>query len=95
MSKGNTDIPGDEFLILTDEDGNEVRFEFLDVVAYEGSEYVFLLPADEESNELIVLRVEEGDDDEVAYVGVGDDETVAALYDIFKKEYKDVFNFED
>ena len=32
---------------LTDEDGEEVNFEFLDLIEYEGENYVILLPADE------------------------------------------------
>ena len=30
----------DNIIILNDEDGNEVEFEFLDLIEYEGEEYV-------------------------------------------------------
>ena len=34
-------------VILNDEEGNEIRFEFLDLIEYENEEYVILLPLDE------------------------------------------------
>ena len=38
----------DNILTLNDEDGNEVEFEFLDLIEYEGEEYVILLPVEDE-----------------------------------------------
>ena len=35
-------------ITLEDEEGNEVEFEFLDVVEYEGEEYIVLIENDEE-----------------------------------------------
>ena len=35
-------------LSLTDEEGNEVEFELIDSVDYEGKEYLILLPVDED-----------------------------------------------
>lgn len=37
----------DNMIILNDESENEVDFEFLDLIEYQGEEYVVLLPADE------------------------------------------------
>ena len=34
----------DNIVILNDEDGNEVKFEFLDLVELDDEEYVVLLP---------------------------------------------------
>ena len=34
----------DNIIVLNDEDGNEVRFEFLDLVELDDEEYVVLLP---------------------------------------------------
>ena len=33
----------DNIVILNDEEGNEVQFEFLDLIEYDGEEYVILL----------------------------------------------------
>ena len=39
----------DNIVTLEDENGAEVPFEFLDLVEYQGEEYVVLLPVGEES----------------------------------------------
>ena len=41
----------DNIIVLNDEDGNEVRFEFLDLVELDDEEYVVLLPVAEEGEE--------------------------------------------
>ena len=41
----------DNIVILNDEEGNEVQFEFLDLIEYDGEEYVILLPVEEEVSE--------------------------------------------
>ena len=38
----------DNIVILNDEEGNEVKFEFLDLVELDDEEYVVLLPVTEE-----------------------------------------------
>ena len=35
-------------IVLNDENGEEIRFEFLDLIEYDGEEYVVLLPVIEE-----------------------------------------------
>lgn len=39
----------DNIITLQDEDGQDVAFEFLDLVIYEDKEYVVLLPAEDDS----------------------------------------------
>ena len=34
----------DNIIVLNDEDGNEVEFEYLDAVEMDGTEYIILLP---------------------------------------------------
>ena len=90
----------DNIVILNDEDGNEVKFEFLDLVELDDEEYVVLLPADEESDEpgeVVILKVEDtdSDSDEESYVGVDDQEVLNAVFAIFKDKFKDDFNFVD
>ena len=41
----------ENIIILNDENGNEVRFEFLDLVELEDEEYVVLLPVAEEGED--------------------------------------------
>ena len=82
-------------LSLTDENGDEVQFEYLDSVEYEGKEYLVLMPADEESNEIIILEVQPVDDENENYLSVQSEAVLSAVYDIFKERYKDVLTFED
>ena len=83
----------DNFIVLTDDQGNDVKFEFLDLIEFEGEEYVVLLP--EEGDEVVILRVESIDDDSESYSGVDDERTLTAIFEIFKEKFKDEFNFED
>jgi uncharacterized protein YrzB (UPF0473 family) len=50
-------------IILNDEKGNEVKFEFLDLIEHEGDEYVVLLPVEEsdEAGEVVILKLEKNE----------------------------------
>ena len=88
----------DNIIVLNDEEGNEVQFEFLDLIEYEEEEYVVLLPVEEEedSGEVVILKVEDTDsDEEESYVSVDDEETLNTVFEIFKEKFKDEFNFID
>ncbi len=91
----------DNIVILNDENGNEVRFEFLDLVELDDEEYVVLLPVaeegEEEEGEVVILKVEDVDEesDEESYVSVDDDETLNKVFEIFKEKFKDDFDFVD
>lgn len=86
----------EEVIILTDDDGNELEFEYVDSFDYEGEEYVVLLPIDENDPEIAILKVEDTEDPEIVnYVPVESEETLNAVYAMFKEEYKDEFDFED
>jgi len=88
----------DNIITLNDEDGNEVHFEFLDLIEYNDEEYVILLPVEEtdEPGEVVILKVEETEnEEEESYVGVEDDEELNAVFSIFKDKFKDEFNFID
>ena len=91
----------DNIIVLNDEDGNEVQFEFLDLVELDDEEYVVLLPVTEEGEEdegeVVILKLEDTDEDseEESYVGVEDEEILNKVFAIFKEKYKDEFNFVD
>ena len=82
-------------LTLTDENGNDVDFEYLDAIDYQGKEYLVLMPAEEDSTEVVILEVEPVDEETENYLSVGDEAVLNAVYDIFKEKYKDVLIFED
>ncbi len=91
----------DNIVVLNDEEGNEVQFEFLDLVELDDEEYVVLLPVteegEEEDGEVVILKLEDTDEDseEESYVGVEDEEILNKVFEIFKEKYKDEFNFVD
>ncbi len=88
----------DNIIVLNDENGEEIEFEFLDLIEYEGEEYVVLLPNDEEDDagEVVILKLEDTDsEDEESYVSVDDEEVLKAVFEIFKEKFKDEFNFID
>ena len=90
----------DNIIILNDENGEEVKFEFLDLVELDGEEYVVLLPADEdeeEEGEVVILKVEDTDEDadEESYVSIEDEEILNKVFEIFKEKFKDDFDFVD
>lgn len=87
----------DNIIVLNDEEGKEVKFEFLDLIEYENEEYVILLPVEEEdSEEVVILKVEDTDsEEEESYVSVDDEEVLNKVFEIFKEKFKDEFNFLD
>ncbi len=85
-------------IVLHDENGDEVQFEFLDLIEYDSEEYVVLLPLAEEddSGEVVILKVEPTENpEEESYVSVSDDDVLMTVFEIFKEKFKDEFNFED
>ena len=84
-----------ELLTLTDENGVDVEFEYLDSIDYEGKEYIVLLPADENDTEVVILEVEPVDEENENYLSVKDEDTLQAVYAIFKDRFKDILTFED
>ena len=89
----------DNIILLNDENGEEVPFEFLDLIELDGEEYVVLLPAgeeidDEEAGEVVILKVEDSEnEEEESYVSVDDEDTLNRVFDIFKEKFKEEFNF--
>ena len=90
----------DNTIVLNDEDGNEVKFEFLDLVELDGEEYVVLLPLEqddeEEPGEVVILQVEDTEsEDEESYVSVEDEEVLNKVFEMFKEKFQDEFEFID
>jgi len=91
----------DNIVILNDEEGNEVQFEFLDLIELDNEEYVVLLPVtaegEEDEGEVVILKVDDSEEnsDEESYISVDDEETLTAVFEIFKEKFKEEFNFTD
>ena len=84
----------ENLLTLTDENGNDVTFEYLDVIEYQGTEYLLLMPTDD-SGEIVILEIEPVDEENENYISVTDEDVLNAVYGIFKEKYKDIRTFED
>lgn len=105
MDNNNEELSGyneeeDSVVILKDEDGKDVKFEFLDLIEYEGENYLLLLPAeeveDENADEVVILKEDpDTKDNEEAYISVEDEDTLNKIFEIFKEKFKEEFNFID
>ena len=97
MENINEVLPEEEVSIitLTDENGVDTEFEYLDVVEYQGNEYLILMPASEESAEIVILLIEPVDEETENYLAVENEATLETVYELFKERYKDVLTFED
>ena len=91
----------DNVIVLNNENGDEVKFEFLDLIELDNEQYVVLLPMaeedEEDEEEVVILKVEDTDEDsdEESYVSVEDEEVLMKVFNIFKDKFKDEFNFVD
>ena len=81
-------------ITLTDDNGVETTFEYLDCIEYQGKEYLVLIPAEEDADEIVILEIEPVDEENENYLAVEDQETLDVVYGIFKERFKDVFTFE-
>ena len=84
----------EELFTLTDEDGNEIKFEFLDLIELENENYVVLYPIENEADEVVILKVQETEGEQDEYLSV-DEKTLQTVYAIFKEKFKDVYDFQD
>ena len=86
----------DNIIVLIDEEGNELSFEYLDTIEYDGSEYVVLTPADSADDEELrveILRIESTDEED-SFVVEEDEEKLQAVFEIFKQRYDEEFDEE-
>lgn len=88
----------DNIIILNDEDGNECRFEFLDLIDYKGREFIVLLSEEEAANEesdVDILEVvpDKNNAELENYLPVEDDAVIDAVFNIFAENNKDTLDF--
>lgn len=87
-----------DLIILSDEEGNDVRFEYLDTIEYDGESYIILVPIDEQEDDdgsVVILRIDDNEDGEQGFSGVDDMEVLDAVFAMFKDKFKDTYNFGD
>ena len=95
MEKDMTPEEESSILTLTDENGEDIDFEYLDCLTYQAKADLVLMPADEAETQIVILEVEPVDDENENYLAVDDEAVLDAVYGMFKEKYKDVLTFED
>ncbi len=89
------DENAENYITLTDDDGNDVSFEIIDTVQYEEKLYAVLIPFDEEDDEVVILEIIPGEEPESdEFVSVDDDELLAKVFEVFKAQYEGEYEFE-
>lgn len=83
-----------DVVVLTDDEGNDVEFEWLDTVEYNGNNYIVVIPTDEDAEDVVILRME-GNEEEESFVGIDNEKEVNEVFEIFKKKNKDNYEFID
>ncbi len=81
-------------ITLEDDEGNEVEFEFLDIVEHNGEEFIVLIENDENADEVVILKINVLDEETEEYVSIDDDELLDTVFEKFKKKYEGEINFE-
>ena len=84
----------ESILSLTDENGEETQFEYMDCVELDGTEYLVLSPV-EDPGQIVILQIVPVDEENENYISVEDEAVLDQVYAIFKERYKDVLQFED
>ena len=86
-----------EILEFEDENGNVEKYEYLDMIEYNGVDYAVLLPVTENDEEAVNVYifevVEELDSDTDTYLGIDDQQLIDEVYAVFMEKHKDDFNF--
>ena len=84
----------DNIIVLTDDEGNDIEFEWLDTIQMNDKTYVVVLPTEEDAEEVVILKVEQ-EENEDTFVGLEDETEINAVFDVFKEKNKENFDFED
>ncbi len=82
---------GDDFIVISDEDGNEYELEHLDTIEFEGRVYMAFLPVsenEEDEYEMILFRVAEEDGEELLEI-IDDEEEAERVYARFMEQLFD------
>ena len=85
----------ENYITLTDDNGEEVSFEVIGDVEYQERYFAVLLPFDEEDDGVVILEIMPSDDEETGeFLSIDDEELLQAVFEKFKKEYSGEYEFE-
>ena len=89
---------GNNFVVLTDENGKEIELEHLDTLEYNGQTYMAFIPAEmelDDAYELLIMKVELEDNGEEALVTLDDEDEEAEMFQIFSERLEETFEDEE
>lgn len=75
----------DEIVTLVDEEGEEHDFTLIEIIEVDGAEYAILLPADEDDNEAIILRLTKDEEGNDLLVDIEDDDEWEKVADAYEE----------
>lgn len=87
---------GNNYVVLTDEDGNEMEFEHIDTVELDGQTYMAFIPAElaaEDEAEVVILKVVEENGEEIL-ASVEDDAEAERVYQIIMERVEELYEAE-
>ncbi len=86
----------DMIVTMTDENGNNVKYELLDVINYNNNTYTVFYPTEPNDTEVVIFRIEELEDsDNDEYIVETDEHIIKEVYKRFKERYKGKILFAD
>ncbi len=89
------DEVNENYITLTDDNGDDVSFEMLGTVEYQDRLFAVLIPFDEEDDGVVILELVPTDDPEYdEFLGVDDDVLLNEVFEEFKKNYEGEYEFE-
>lgn len=99
MSENINNIPDEEvnenYITLTDDNGEDVSFEMLGTVEYQDRLFAVLLPFDEDDDGVVILELVPTDDPEYdEFLGIDDEALLNEVFEEFKKGYNGEYEFE-
>lgn len=82
-----------EIITLTDPQGNEIDFEFLDLIEYSADSYAVLIPTDEDADQVLIFKVENASLEDNTFTPVEDADLAMAVFELFREKNKEFFDF--
>lgn len=89
----------ENIVVLLDDEGNELRFEVLDIIEYNGSEYACGVDADLDENSeedtVLIMKIVHANEEEDILEPVEDENVLQSVFEIFKEHMEEEFEFEE
>ena len=89
----------ENIVVLIDDEGNELNFEIMDIIEYQGEQYAAGLDADAdedaEESTVLIMKIVHANEEEDILEPVTDDNVLQSVFEIFKEHMDEEFEFEE